>query len=697
MNAPLLLLLILTLPGGSTGPQDSEADEDDLPRLETRIVTATLSPHTSIDTPYSAEAIPAAEIERRAYRTTPQVLRDVSGVMVQETAHGHGSPYIRGFTSLRTVFLIDGIRLNNSVFRTGPNQYWNTVDPLSVERFEIVKGPSSVLHGSDAIGGAVGAFSRNPDTYDVGFAHEGRLHYRYSSAERAHVGRLEGSATMDDSLGILVGVSGKDFGDVRGGPDVRTQPETGYDEWDLDVKVERFLDPSTRLVVAHQRVRQEDVPRTHKTIWADSWEGTTVGSDLRRDLDQERDLTYVQLRGEELGGWIDDYHLSLSWHGQEEERDRIKGSGSRSKQGFEVGTLGVFAQLGSETSVGHVSWGFDLYRDHVDSFKDGNPIQGPVADDATYDLLGAFVQDELDITDRLTCTLGVRLQHAAVDANSVQDPVTDERMSIDEDWNAVVGSARFLYRIAEETLHLFGGVSQGFRAPNLSDLTRFDSARSDEFEIPAPHLDPERYTSWELGVKQERENLTAQSSVFYTDVSDQIVRFPTGNQNEEDEWEVTKDNVGDGYVFGVELGAAWEVVPCWTLFGNATWLEGKVDTYPTSDQVEKREYVDRLMPPTAQLGLRWEGEEARQWFEALATFADDADRLSTRDESDTSRIPPGGTPAYGVLHLRGGWRVNEHADVRVGLENVTDEDYRIHGSGLNRPGRSLLFGLTLRR
>jgi len=86
----------------------------------------------------------------------------VPGVMVQKTGHGQGSPYIRGFTGFRTLLMIDGIRLNNAVFRDGPNQYWNTVDPFSIERLEVVKGPSSVLYGSDAIGGTVNVITRGP-------------------------------------------------------------------------------------------------------------------------------------------------------------------------------------------------------------------------------------------------------------------------------------------------------------------------------------------------------------------------------------------------------------------------------------------------------------------------------------------------------------------------------------------------------
>ena len=83
-------------------------------------------------------------------------------------AYGQGSPYIRGFTGYLNVMMVDGIRLNNSVFRTGPNQYWATIDPLSLSRLEVVKGPGSVLYGTDAIGGAVNAITKSPTTYGEG-------------------------------------------------------------------------------------------------------------------------------------------------------------------------------------------------------------------------------------------------------------------------------------------------------------------------------------------------------------------------------------------------------------------------------------------------------------------------------------------------------------------------------------------------
>ena len=84
-------------------------------------------------------------------------------MLVQKTANGHGSPFIRGFTGRQNLLLVDGVRLNNSTFRSGPVQYWNTVDPLSIDHIELIKSQGSVLYGSDAVGGTLNAFTKSSD------------------------------------------------------------------------------------------------------------------------------------------------------------------------------------------------------------------------------------------------------------------------------------------------------------------------------------------------------------------------------------------------------------------------------------------------------------------------------------------------------------------------------------------------------
>ena len=660
------------------------------------IVTPSRTASTTFEVPYTAEVISSEQIARRGYRTTPQMLRDVTGIMVQETAFGQGSPYIRGFTGFRNVFMVDGIRLNNSVFREGPNQYWNTVDPYSIDRLEVVKGPASVLYGSDAIGGAVNAITRGSSLYNSGRSYGGRAFFRTASAENSQIGRGEVQVNIMPSTQMLLGGTGKHYGDLIGGRSAGRLPGTGYDEWDADFKLEHQIAEDAKMILAYQIVRQNNVPRTHRTLEAESFAGSTLGSELQREIDQERQLAYAQYHRDNIAGFVDSMQFSLSWHQQNELRDRIRpasapgGALRRDLQGVDVGTLGIWSQMESETSIGNLLYGFDFYRDFVDSYSSRNAIQGPVGDDANYDLAGLFLQDTIDITDRWQTTLSGRGTYAAAEADSVRNLVGGGQTSVSDNWASFVGSARVLYRAIPNRLNLFAGIAQGFRAPNLSDLTRFDTARSGETEIPATDLDPEHYLTYEVGSKWANEKLSTELSFFYTDIKDQIVRFPTGAIID-GEAAITRDNVGDGFVGGVEFGLSYEFYPAWTLFGNTTFQQGEVDTFPTAAPIIRSEYLSRTMPWVGQTGIRWEGQTSPFWVEVMGIFAADADKLSTRDMSDTQRIPPGGTPGYAVMDLRAGWNLNDHLSLIAALDNVTNEDYRIHGSGQNSPGRSIIF------
>ncbi|MDA3925437.1 MAG: TonB-dependent receptor [Kiritimatiellae bacterium] len=688
--------------GGQSLVNTNRTDEAAV-KLPDVVVTASRSNKRALDLPYATSSFSGRDItDYKLSRTTPEILREVPGVMVQKTGHAQGSPYIRGFTGFRTLFLIDGIRLNNSVFRDGPNQYWGTVDPYLIDDFELVKGPSSVMYGSDGIGGTVNALTGSPFDLKSENPYGGRLYYRYSTAEDSNIFRAEGKLVMDGKFGVQAGVTYKDFGDLETGSG--HVENSGYTELDFDIKAEYRFSDDARLILAHQNVNQDDAWRTHKTIYGQSFSGTSIGNEKRRVLDQNRSLSYAKFEQEEIDGFVDELEVTISHQLQSETRHRIKSDLSSEYQGFDVNTYGANVQALSDTKSGEWIYGIDYYRDYVDSYKnkynsDGSfksrSIQGPVADDAIYDNLGVYVQDTIALHDKVDLILGGRYTYINADSDKYQDPATGKEASMSEDWHNLAGSARVVYRVLpEQGVSLFGGVSQGFRAPNLSDLTRLDTARSNEIETPCTDLDPEEFLCYEAGIKIEAERLTMSASCFYTDISDMIVRTPTGRIVDGDQ-EVTKKNGGDGYVHGIELYSAYEFIDDWTLWGGLTWMYGAVDTYPTSDPEKVTEVIDRLMPLTGTLGLRWNATD-RCWIETFVAMADKADKLSTRDKSDTQRIPPGGTPGYAVFTLRGGCRITDQLNLSVACENIGDKNYRIHGSGLNESGRNFILAADYR-
>jgi hemoglobin/transferrin/lactoferrin receptor protein len=154
-------------------------------------------------------------------------------------------------------------------------------------------------------------------------------------------------------------------------------------------------------------------------------------------------------------------------------------------------------------------------------------------------------------------------------------------------------------------------------------------------------------------------------------------------------------HAGDGHVQGIELSAELHPHTQWTISGSIAWQDGEVDTFPTAMPVISRQPIDRLMPLTGRLAVRWEPPSKQCWIGAALTLADNQSKLSTRDAADTQRIPPGGTPGYAVLSLRSGWHLNDHLYLTLAVENVTNEDYRVHGSGQNEPGRNFVLGVDL--
>lgn len=683
-----------------TGKEAREQQEPEEGEDEVVVITATRERSRPHDLPYDTATVGGEEVVRE--RMLQDALDRVPGVKMQRTSYFQVSPYLRGLTGYHTLLMVDGIRLNTSILRAGPNEYWGTVDGYSLDRMELVMGPGAVLYGSDAVGGAVNAITRRRRDYEDDHDVDVRIASRYASAEGSIIGRTEVSGQSGGRFGYLLGVTGGFFNDLDAGGGFGRQPHTSYHNGFADAHLDFFIDDHWSLGLLAQGALVDDVRRTHKTMNGVSFHGTTTGSDRRRKFDWERELTALFLRGEDLDGFADSVEARVSLQRLEELQDRIRSSGERTIKGFDLYQLGAALELVSETDLGRFTYGFDYYRDEVDSFRDefdgmGNlteeGIQGPVGDDASYDLFGIFVQDQVDLGRAWELVLGTRFTYAAAEADRVEDPETGNPISVEDDWIDLVGSARLLWK-ASETARLWGGVSQGFRAPNLSDLTRLDSARSNEMEVPSPGLDPERFITFDLGGRVRTEDLEAEVTVFHTILDDVIIRQPTGMMIGM-ESVVTKRNGGDGHVQGVSARAEYDLDPHWGVFGTFSWIDGRQETFPTSAPVRKEEVISRLPPVQGSLGVRWQTVDGDLRISLEAVMVDDQDRLSTRDRGDTQRIPPGGTPGFTVYNLDTTYRLDRRSHVFLALENLTDKNYRIHGSGLQEPGFNAVVGFDL--
>lgn len=673
------------------------------------LVTASGFVEDELDTPYTFQQLDQRDLTDRGYRTLPEALAQVPGVMVQKTAHGHGSPYIRGFTGRQNLILIDGIRFNNSAFRGGPVQYWNTIDSFTIDHLDVVKSQGSVLFGSDAIGGTVNLVTKSSAFRDyepgAGF-HHGAALYRYDTNGGSHTGRLETEVGEGGSFGLFVGVTYRDFGDIRDRVLGRME-NTGYDEFDYDLRLDVAVGADTTLMVAHQRVTQDDVWRTHNTIFFESWQGTSLASpDLARIYDQDRDLSYVRLSGTNGNGVVDDYRLTFSYQNSTEDFERTRLRSGNTQMQLDrttVATFGAALALESEIGAGRVVYGLDYYRDDVDSrthvrtfdpsgalLSDVKGVQGPLGDDAFYDLAGAYVQGRLPAGDDWEFTAGARYTYAAARIGRLDDGA-GMPTSADRDWDDLTLNLRANVRLTDEW-HLYGGASQAFRAPNIDDLSSLKSSRTGVISTGSLDIDPEHYLTYELGTRYLTGEVGVQAAAFYTDISDLITSRPIGTDPNTNEVITTTTNGADGFLWGGEVEADWWLAREWRASGFVAYVDGEADTFPTASLTSVREPISRLMPLTGSAALRWTGPQNGLWIEGRVIAADGAGRLSSGDRADTSRFPPAGTPSYVVANLSSGCQVSEHVELTLTLENLTDTSYRVHGSGVNQPGFNAIVG-----
>lgn len=644
------------------------------------VVTANRTTEEAQEVPYTLEILTAEDLLENASRTMPQAFLNTPGVLVQQTTPGHGSPYIRGFNGRQTLLLQDGIRLNNSTWRGGPVQYWNTLDAQAIDRVELIKSQGSVLFGSDAIGGTVNTLSKSSGFRGKeGFFSGGAAYYRFDTNSESNLGRVEQRFGVGGKWGIMLGYSSSDIGDIRDSA-LGTMRGTGYSQLAHDIKFEYAFSRSQTLSLAHSYLDQDDISRWHNTINNQGWRKgssfTTAGTDLARDYDQERSLTYLRFEDTDANlSWVDRYQATVSFQRTQDSEFRVRGSGRSDARVLDVDTFGLSLQA----ETGNVVWGADYYHDQVDTqgFRNGapRPSNRPVADDANYDSLGIFASYTGAIGQRFTYDAGARFTYIEAEWDGYRPDGAAIDQSGDGSWDNLALSLRGQYEL-DDSWTIFGGASQAFRAPNLDDLTGRQFSLNGLDENGSPDVDPEKYLTTEIGTRFNEGDFSFELSGYYTFIDDGIVRIDDGLGG------LATTNGSEGFIYGFEGQATWNFHPQWRLLAHASWQDGEQKQGGVTDTIR------RLNPLNGAIDLRWTAPSEDYWISGRIQAATRQDNLSLLAASDTQRIPVGGTPGYIVASLYGGWQVSEALQLNLALENLTDEDYRIHGSGQNMPGRN---------
>ncbi len=698
-NLPFLLLASIT----TASAQDF---------LDPLVITATRSETKNQALPYAVETITQDIMRQQARRTLPEALQFTPGVLVQKTTHGHGSPFIRGFTGRQNLLLVDGVRLNNSTWRSGPVQYWNTVDSYSLDRIELVKSQGSVLYGSDAIGGTLNAFTKSSNfmeqTEGAFFNHGAAIYEFISNGQGSHVGRIESSFGVGGQYGLHLGISQKDFGDIEDSS-VGTMRGTGHGEQAYDLRFDMKISQDTQLTFASQYVNQDDISRWHRTTQNPGWtHGKHIASPglwVANNYDQERSLTYLRVQQEiaDKSSWLDRWSATVSYQksADSEMQDRrnstaapFTSSNFLRYQNAEVETFGVDLALESTIGSGNLVYGIDYYHDDVASDASRNtgagllfhPSSRPVADDANYDLLGLYGQYTWKPASRWEISGGTRFTYAQAEWGAYRPSNSLVDFSGDKSWTDLSANLRASYEINDDWL-AYASASQSFRSPNLADLTGSGTTSNGLNTNGSTDLDPEKFLTLELGARgKPREDIQLQAAVFHTysidgAISSFVVAPNTFVANNE-----------DSSIFGIEVEGIWSIDENWSLTGFAAWQEGKNDISQRPAPTER--WIPLMLPFTASTALRYTSLDQKWWVEGRIMGAVDADRVHPLDQAPNSqRVPTNGTPGYIVAFLGAGYEPIENLQLTATLQNLFDDDYRIHGSGQNEMGFGAVCGV----
>ncbi|HXH06458.1 MAG TPA: TonB-dependent receptor, partial [Vicinamibacterales bacterium] len=728
------------------------------------------------------------ELESRPHHILPQALREEPGVLVQQTTSAQGSPFIRGFSAQRIVYLVDGVRFNTSTYRAGATQYLGWIDPAVVQRLEIVRGPSSVQYGSDALGGTINVISVVPAP--------GAEAVRTSAELMVGTADLSAGAQAEVSVGgparaWRAGGGARRIGDLRagGGRDSRSAltrflglpstalyrrlPQTGYTQASAHVGAGLALGGGATLGGLYLHTEQHGVSRYDRIVGGDG---------LHRSSFEPQRLDFGYLRYQRpSAGIFDAVSATFSVNRQQDDRlEQARPGSAMEREENRVTAFGYQAQATWTAARHALVFGGEIYdeyiggrRETVDPRSGSRVAERPeIPDGSRYASAGLFAQDTFDaVPGRLALRGGLR--YAWFRFRTPADPALAVEAS-----RVAVGAATFhsgLVLALAPGLNATLAASRGFRAPNAFDLGAIgisgggfelapDTAVALGAEIgtsdgddavstgrPVRALGPESAYTFEAGLKWRRDGASASLTVFDLELVDVIQRrtaifgrtvvgtVVAGHTIVRQDAAgrayvatdprpiVTRANVDRARVLGFEVDAQVRLRPA--------WIAGAYGSVARGTEGGTGVPLRRMPPPMGGVRVRWEPQARAVWAEASLVFALAQTRLSPGDLGDArigarrSRasiaaffngtavdlglvrdgilLATGETLAevqarvlgerssaplytrtagFVVLNLRGGWRLAARTDVTVLVENLTDRNYRWHGSGVDAPG-----------
>ncbi|HQZ51431.1 MAG TPA: TonB-dependent receptor, partial [Chitinophagaceae bacterium] len=567
------------------------------------------------------------DILRNNPQTSADLLSQTGAVFVQKSQLGGGSPMIRGFATNRVLLVVDGVRMNNAIYRSGNLQNVISIDALSTETAEVIFGPGSLIYGSDAIGGVM-----DFHTLDARFSKDKKMQVRGSVLSRYSTANKENTIHADINLGwkkwsVLSSFSFSKFDDLKmggnGGQDSYLRPEyvervnntdnivqnsnpriqrfSGYDQTNFLQKIRFKPNENWDLQYSFTYAKTGDAPRYDRLIqyrngalrFAEWYYGP-----------MKWNMHNLQILHSKKTNIYDDARLTVAYQDYEESRiDRTRNNNNRNRQVELVDAINANWDATKSVGKGEIFYGLEYVHNKVGSFGERinistnvvTPMISRYPNGSTWNTAGVYGSYKVNLHPKVTLTTGLRYSYNTLNATFDTTFIKFPFMNAEIKDGALTGNAGLVFRPAEGW-QLNGNVSTGYRMPNVDDIGKLFESVPGNVSVPNPDLIPEYAWNFELGIIKNIPNkFRIELNAFHTILDNAIVRrFSTFNGQDSilfngilSQVEALQ-NVGKATVSGFQISSEFFLTRALSLQTHANWITGKETDDTKNEQVPLR-------------------------------------------------------------------------------------------------------------
>ena len=694
--------------------------------------------------------VSSKEIQKISPQTSADLLATIPGIKVQKSQFGGGSPVIRGMESNRVLLVVDGVRMNNAIYRKGHLQSSISVAPNMLDKTEVVFGPSSVLYGSDALGGVIHYYTKTPKL-SAEEEVKSQFFSRFSSVNQEITSHVSAELRFSN-WASLTSISFSNFGDLQSGsrrshgfkdwgkvfyysenrygnytenPTVNPRPEvlknTGYHQTDFLQKFFIPLSKNTDLKINLQYSTSSNIPRFDRLI---ELKNNSLKFAEWNYGPQNRFLLSSQFLIHPNKNWLESGSITGAYQQIKESRIQRKfGSLDRSYREELVNVFSVngdFSVSLTQDKKRVLSYGFEFtYNDvisksfgktlqvssgQINGSSSGFKVQSRYPDGGSnYLSSSAYIAYRQDLNSKTTLNTGLRFTNTTLhalwlDQTFIHLPETN----ITAVNSAVTATIGYVYRPGKNW-QLNSVVSSGFRSPNIDDIGRVRE-KSGNISIPNIHVNPEFAYNVEIGLQKyfNDKKFRVGANVYYSLLDNYIQRdfvYNTDGSKKQVQFDgefgnaITNQNKGTAYVFGYTLSYLGKISSTINSSGFITYTKGR--TYDT------KEPMSSIPPLFGRVEINYKKDKIE--FGAALKFnskkdIEDFNITEGIDNHDlTPIIDPNaildsdkyyGSPSWMTIGLTSNYLLSDTFSIQARLDNIFDEHYIEFASGISAPGRN---------